>query len=397
MNITNTTNTTKKSKIKEFIAFGTSVVIILFGAGLYIRHASHNAESASANSTAAGDSDFPAGYAESEEEGDISEVTVLSIVKQPTDLTVPEKSDLTIRIRAAGVGLKYQWYYKKADQGEFSEWIGRTGSTETVTPNDTWDGIQLRCVVSDEFGDSLTSDTATITIDRRTRVLAVGDSICRGYRNGEKGFIGDLDLCCLNLSVSGSTLSTVRNEVTPIPEQLIHAENFDPAIVIADGGYNDYCFNAPMGEIPSVPADSLDGLASDTVMGGLQRLFVTMNAKYPDARKFFVITHKVFKEGNYLVTTRNDEGYTQQDLHDALVECCEVYGIGIIDVFGNSPLDTLYDEYRSSVNYTWQTDPDWANARQNITDYVDADGIHPLTRGYQEYYLPLVREALLGG
>ncbi len=329
-----------------------------------------------------------------EEEEKLTQETELSIVKQPKSRAVPKGSSLTVTVRATGIGLKYQWYFKKKGQSKFSEWIGRTHYSETVMPNDSWNGIQLYCVVGDEFGNAMISDTATITIDTRTRVLAVGDSICRGYRNGERGFVGDLDMCYLNQGVSGATLSTARNDISTIPEQLEMTDNFIPDIIIADGGYNDYCLDAPMGEIPAFPAESVDELDNYTVMGSLQRLFVTMKSKYPDARKFFLITHRVYKEGVYLVNTPNNAGYTQQELHDAIVACCNVYDIGIIDVFNDSPLDTLYDEYRSNVNYTWLTDPGWINARNNNTDYVDADGIHPLTRGYLEYYLPLVQQAV---
>ena len=320
----------------------------------------------------------------------------LAIIRQPGNISVPFGSALTVRVKATGEDLSYQWFFRKKTQAVFSEWVGRTHSSETVKPNDTWDGIQLYCTVSDRSGGSIRSDTVTVTIDRRTRVLAVGDSICRGYRNGEKGFVGDLDVCFMNLGVSGSTLSTARKDVTDIPTQLSEADNFIPDIIIADGGYNDYMEEAPLGEIPAAPAGSLDGLANDTVMGGLQRLFVIMKRKYPDAHKFFLITHKVCRQGVYLVTTENIQGYTQQELHDAIVACCRVYGVGVIDVYGDSPLDTYYDDYCSAENYTWTSDPGWVNARNNLTDYVDADGIHPLTRGYLECYVPLVRNALSG-
>ena len=53
---------------------------------------------------------------------------------------------------------------KKAGQTSFSKWNGRTHASETVTPNATWNGIQLYCVVTDSAGKSLKSGTAKITI-----------------------------------------------------------------------------------------------------------------------------------------------------------------------------------------------------------------------------------------
>lgn len=331
---------------------------------------------------------------EEEGAGEPPETEPFAIIRQPKNSTVPEGSALTVSVKATGEGLRYQWYFKKKGRRVFSEWVGHTHAAETVMPNDTWDGIQLYCAVADASGDTMQSDVITVKIDRRTRVLTVGDSICRGYRNGERGFVGDLNVCLKNLGVSGATLSTARSDVTNIPTQLAEADNFIPDVIIADGGYNDYMQEAPLGDIPAAPANHSGEPAEDTVMGGLQRLFLLMKEKYPDARKFFVITHRVYRDGMYLPTTENLQGYTQQDLHDAIVACCEVYGVGVIDVYAESPLDSFYEDYRSAENYTWLTDPDWIRARSNLTDYIDADGIHPLTRGYAECYVPLVKRAL---
>ena len=246
--------------------------------------------------------------------------------------------------------------------------------------------------------------------DRRLKVLAVGDSICRGWRNGiyndqgnfvGRGFAALLGLPYLNLGESGATLSTVRNDVTNIPSQLAGATGFQPDILLADGGINDYTSNAPLGEVPSVPAESADGLAAGTVMGGLQKLFLTMAARFPHAQRFFIITHKVCRDGVYLPATPNGAGYTQQQLHDAIAACCRVYNVRVIDVYEDSLLNSFFAAYRADTHYTYTpTQQDvggWAAATANTTDYTDRDGVHPLQRGYLEGYVPLIREAIRVG
>jgi hypothetical protein len=90
-------------------------------------------------------------------------VSVLSIATQPKSQTIAKGSSVTVSVKATGSGLKYQWYYKKKGASGWSVWNNRTHASETVTPNDTWDGIQLYCKVTDGAGNSVSSNTATIT------------------------------------------------------------------------------------------------------------------------------------------------------------------------------------------------------------------------------------------
>ena len=95
------------------------------------------------------------------------------------------------------------------------------------------------------------------------------------------------------------------------------------------------------GWIPIAPVTdeaALNELDAATVMGGLQRLLFYMKTLYPKAKSYFLITHRTFSAYpnstyNYLPTTKNAAGYTQQDLHDALLTCCKVYDIEVIDVY----------------------------------------------------------------
>ena len=91
-------------------------------------------------------------------------IRVLAITSQPKSQTVSKGSSVTVAIKATGNGLKYQWYFKKKGQTAWSVWNGHTLASETATPNDSWNGIQLYCRVTDSAGHSISSDTATITL-----------------------------------------------------------------------------------------------------------------------------------------------------------------------------------------------------------------------------------------
>ena len=90
-------------------------------------------------------------------------VSVLSISTQPKSQTITEGSTLTVSLKATGSGLTYQWYFKKKTQTSFSSWNGHTNAKETCVPNATWDGIQLYCMVKDGAGNFVKSDVITIT------------------------------------------------------------------------------------------------------------------------------------------------------------------------------------------------------------------------------------------
>lgn len=85
---------------------------------------------------------------------------------QPVGATITLGDTIKLSLKARGVGLTYQWYFKKSDQSSFNIWNGRTGASETVTPDATWDGIQLYCAITDSNGNVANSDIITITVNQ---------------------------------------------------------------------------------------------------------------------------------------------------------------------------------------------------------------------------------------
>ena len=107
------------------------------------------------------------------------------ITRQPVSQTVALGDTIQLSVKAEGVGLTYQWYFKKAGQTAWNKWKGRTHATETVTPNATWNGIQLYCEIRDAAGAKVSSSTARITVSGAPKItvqpvsqtMALGDTI----------------------------------------------------------------------------------------------------------------------------------------------------------------------------------------------------------------------------
>lgn len=222
------------------------------------------------------------------------------------------------------------------------------------------------------------------------KILCVGDSIASGARNGGKGFVGDLDLDYKNAAVPGATISNHNTEAKNIPNQLVGVTDYDPDIIISDGGINDYYFGAALGTEPTVPVTSdaqAETLDRNTVLGAIQYLFYKMISMYPKAQRFFVLTHKTTRYGVDFTVTENAAGYTQTQLFEAIRRICGMYGVKVIDVFGESMINTAFPAYVSQTAYS-------EDAGVTNTQFVDADGLHPLAYGYLHGYVPLVRQAL---
>lgn len=236
------------------------------------------------------------------------------------------------------------------------------------------------------------------------KVLVTGDSICRGGRNNGRGFIGDIGCVYCNIGIGGATLSNVHDSsastdsVHPIgaaniPDTLVKYATHTadswyivPDVIIASGGINDLIDGAALGTVPTSPAtnDTQAGqLNLSTVVGALGFLFWNMIKLYPNAHRFFLITNRQTDKP----WTTSSGGYTQTELHDAIVAVCKLYGVDVIDVFNESMVSSCFSQYISPTPYSED---------HSVGDIycIDHDMIHPLSLGYKIGYVPLVREAL---
>jgi len=93
-------------------------------------------------------------------------------VTQPKDQTVPDGTSAHFSVEATGDGLSYQWFISRSKGLVWEAIDGATSAKYTTSPTDILcNGFQYKCVITDEYGNSLTSDAATLTV-----VPMTGDS-----------------------------------------------------------------------------------------------------------------------------------------------------------------------------------------------------------------------------
>jgi len=86
------------------------------------------------------------------------------IVTQPADVTVAAGGPAEVYVEASGDGLTYQWYFRNAGGSRFSLTTAFTGPTYSVVMNEARSGRQVYCVITDAYGSTVTTETATLTM-----------------------------------------------------------------------------------------------------------------------------------------------------------------------------------------------------------------------------------------
>ena len=89
--------------------------------------------------------------------------TKATIVKEPASVIVPYGQTATVSFTATGEGLTYKWYYKNSWEDKFTLTTSFTGNTYTAQMDESRDGRQLYCQVTDQYGQ--TAKTKTVSIN----------------------------------------------------------------------------------------------------------------------------------------------------------------------------------------------------------------------------------------
>ncbi len=85
----------------------------------------------------------------------------LSIKTQPKNVVASSGKTAKVTVDATGVELKYTWYYAKKGSSKFSK-TSVTTASYSVKMSSSVDGRKVYCVVTDKFGNSVTTDTVTL-------------------------------------------------------------------------------------------------------------------------------------------------------------------------------------------------------------------------------------------
>ena len=85
------------------------------------------------------------------------------IISQPQPMSGANGETVQITVEATGEGLSYQWYLKTAGKASFSK-SSVTSATYSVVVSEKSNGREVYCVVTDQNGLSVQSETVTITM-----------------------------------------------------------------------------------------------------------------------------------------------------------------------------------------------------------------------------------------
>ena len=88
-------------------------------------------------------------------------MTQLKIAQQPSETYARIGDTVTVTVVAEGDGLTYAWYVKDAATGMYVK-TSSTGSAYSMQTGDDTLGRQVMCVVTDQYGNFLQSDSALI-------------------------------------------------------------------------------------------------------------------------------------------------------------------------------------------------------------------------------------------
>ncbi len=181
-----------------------------------------------------------------------------------------------------------------------------------------------------------------------------GDSILELPYNWGKQLCDYYEMKYVNYAIGGSTLSVWGNEGeqprdrTPMIER--YSEMADEAdLVVISIGSNDWRYSwAPMGEdLPVAPTQEEVEKAKKTFKGSLHLLIRGLNEKYPDKKIIFCTPIKRNDETVSTLNPVNSFNLTLADYAEAIKNVCGQYGILVIDMFNECPLNPAFDNQQS--------------------------------------------------
>jgi len=95
----------------------------------------------------------------------ITMADAIRITAQPKDEKAESGTAASVSVKASGDGkLMYQWYYSDNGGSSFSK-SSVTSDTYTVTMDEDRDGRRVYCVITDNYGQSVTSETVTLEME----------------------------------------------------------------------------------------------------------------------------------------------------------------------------------------------------------------------------------------
>ena len=88
----------------------------------------------------------------------------VAIVTQPQSVSAAAGETVKTTVEATGEGLTYQWYIRNPGKEKFGK-SSVTSATYSCKVSETTDGREAYCVITDKYGNSVQSETVTITME----------------------------------------------------------------------------------------------------------------------------------------------------------------------------------------------------------------------------------------
>ena len=92
--------------------------------------------------------------------------STIRIVSQSEDITVKPGTPTEFFVDAEGTNLTYQWYVKKRGDQMWHLWKSHDDYKITSTANESWDGMQVYCMIVDNNRTAIASEIVTVTIEK---------------------------------------------------------------------------------------------------------------------------------------------------------------------------------------------------------------------------------------
>ena len=110
------------------------------------------------------------GQSVTSEAATLTVVSGVTITAQPQSQTVSAGTPVSFKVAASGADLTYQWYYRTSSTGTWTKSTAACATTDTYTlaasqVTKARSGYQYRCVITDGSGQSVTSNTAVLTVE----------------------------------------------------------------------------------------------------------------------------------------------------------------------------------------------------------------------------------------
>ena len=144
------------------------------------------------------------------------EKTELEIIKQPENVTAVLGDTASIHVEAKGDGLTYQWQYCVWGAHTWRDTTVSGNTTDTITMEATAgrNGCRYRCVITDAYGNSVTSEPAELTVEEPCDCTEdwAGEYVCmaRDILNIRAGHGTEYDI--VGIIPAGATVTVTKSD-----------------------------------------------------------------------------------------------------------------------------------------------------------------------------------------